>query len=433
MHYSQQPPPYQNQQNPLTPSLPLPPHQQYQTQPDGFFYQPYTNGVDVGGGGGGGGGGGVYVDPAGMPARVQTGYNTHITSSQFFNGEESSQRTHESQQGSHSHVMSIGVVTPTTSRRDSCASPKAFGRMSATSSTNNSPSFGHYATRKESPLPSVVSKPFLQQPNSFSVTMMASPAPAFHESALHAPQPFNQSQPHQQPQQQQQKPYQQPSSAGVPPSQSPRTGFVASLLNVILPHDAFASSARQESVPLYQQRFGYPEDDVPLLEELGIFPHQIRCKALAVLNPFRAMALEAVEDMDLAGPIVFAITLAFLLSLQGKLEFSTIYGHSVLGIVFVKFLLSLMTDHGVALQFVISALGYCLIPNVILAIFQSFAYWLFGYIGKTMLPPALLIVLWSAWCATAMFVNGLSMEKQRYLVLYPMFLFYAVFAALTIF
>ncbi|EKF35294.1 hypothetical protein MOQ_002345 [Trypanosoma cruzi marinkellei] len=430
MHYSQQPPPYQHQHNPLSPSMPLPLHQPYQTQPNGFFYQPYTNGVDFGGGGGGGGGGNVYADPAGMPARVQSGYNTHITSSQFFNGEENSQKTHESQQSSHAHVMSIGVVTPTTSRRDSCVSPKAFGRMSATSSTNNSPSLGHYATRKESPLPPVASKPFLQQPNSFSVTMMASPAPAFHESALHANQPFNQSQPHQQHQQQ---PYQQPSSAGVPPSQSTRTGFVASLLNVILPHDAFASSTQQESIPLYQQRFGYPEDDLPLLEELGIFPHQIRCKALAVLNPFRAMALEAVEDMDLAGPIVFAITLAFLLSLRGKLEFSTIYGHSVLGIVFMKFLLSLMTDHGVALQFVISALGYCLIPNVILAIFQSFAYWLFGYIGKTMLPPALLIVLWSAWCATAMFVSGLSMEKQRYLILYPMFLFYAVFAALTIF
>ncbi|KEG11483.1 membrane protein YIP1 [Trypanosoma grayi] len=205
------------------------------------------------------------------------------------------------------------------------------------------------------------------------------------------------------------------------------------MLNILFPKDAFNNGAPQESVPIYQRRFGYPEDDLPLLEELGIFPHQIRCKAWAVLNPFKAMAQEAVEDMDLAGPIVFAVTLAFLLSLQGKIQFSTIYGHSVLGIIFMKVLLSLMTDRCVPLQFVISALGYGLIPSIVLAACHSLVYWLIGYVGKTMLPPALLIVLWSALCATAMLVNGLSMEQQRYLILYPIFLFYAVFAALTIF
>ncbi|RNF06170.1 membrane protein YIP1 [Trypanosoma conorhini] len=424
MHYPQHQLHHHQNTHASPPPPPPPPPPQYQ-QPQypqpastGFFYQPYTDG----------GGGGAYVDQA--PA----GYHPHVASSHAFNGEEKPPRTHEVQHAHLAHVMSIGIVTPTISRSNSCVSPKAFGRASPPNSGSPSPLLRNQTNRMASPPPPPPPppKPFLQQPSSSSIAMPPSPAPAFHEAALHASQPFNQSQPFQQQQLfQQQQPFQQQQQQQPP--QQPRSGFVASMLNVILPHDAFGSSLPQGPVPLYQQRFGYPEDDLPLLEELGIFPHQIRCKALAVLNPFKPMALEAVEDMDLAGPVVFAITLAFLLSLQGKLQFSTIYGHCVLGIVFMKVLLSLMTDHGVALQFIISALGYCLIPNVILAVCQTVVYWLFGYLGKTMLAPAMLIVLWSGWCATAMLVSGLSMERQRYLILYPIFLFYAVFAALTIF
>lgn len=184
---------------------------------------------------------------------------------------------------------------------------------------------------------------------------------------------------------------------------------------------------------LHRSRFGFPEDDLPLLEELGIFPRHIQAKALAVLNPFSPNTPDAIEDMDLAGPVMFAVMLAFLLSLQGKVQFSAIYGLSLLGIAFAKMLLTLMCDqHSVSVQFVVSTLGYCLLPNLVLATIQTFQYWLVGS-HTVILPVAFVVIAWSAWCATTMFVQALSMELQKFLILYPCVLFYAVFAALTIF
>lgn len=180
-------------------------------------------------------------------------------------------------------------------------------------------------------------------------------------------------------------------------------------------------------------RFGDPRDDLPLLEELGIFPSHILAKSAAVLHPFRVMASETVEDSDIAGPLCFTVFLAFLLTLQGKLHFGAIYGLSVMGILMAHALLTLMSDVNVQLQLVISTLGYCLLPNSILAIFSTFHVWFIGRSPGIMLPLSLVIVAWSAWCATSMFTQAFRLQHAKYLVLYPTTLFYAVFAALTIF
>lgn len=187
------------------------------------------------------------------------------------------------------------------------------------------------------------------------------------------------------------------------------------------------------SRPLHQIRFGNPADDLPLLEELGVVPRDIVNKALAVLNPFAYLSARTLHDTDLAGPAVFAIALAFLLSLQGKMQFSAIYGLCVLGVLMFKALLSLMHDTSVPLQIIMSSLGYALIPNLLLAALRAAQFWIYGSACRGLLPLALFVILWSSWCATTLIVQGHDMISQRYLILYPMVLFYAVFAALTIF
>jgi hypothetical protein len=180
-------------------------------------------------------------------------------------------------------------------------------------------------------------------------------------------------------------------------------------------------------------RFGDPRDDLPLLDELGIFPSHIFAKSMLVLHPFREMPLDTVADSDIAGPLCCTVTLAFLLTLQGKLHFGAIYGLSVLGILTSKALLSLMADTPVPLQLVISTLGYCLLPNTILAVFGTLHAWFIGRSPGMILPLALVIIGWSAWCATSMFTRAFNLQHCRFLILYPATLFYAVFAALTIF
>lgn len=180
-------------------------------------------------------------------------------------------------------------------------------------------------------------------------------------------------------------------------------------------------------------RFGDPADDLPLLEELGIFPDHIRKKSWAVLHPLRGMPDEIVEDSDVAGPLVFTVLLAFLLTLQGKLHFGAIYGVSVLGIFCAHALLTLMSDANVKLQLVISTLGYCLLPNLVLAVCTTLHLWVVGRSHGVTLPLSVVTIAWSAWCATSMFTQAFHMRDQRFLILYPTTLLYAVFAALTIF
>ena len=40
---------------------------------------------------------------------------------------------------------------------------------------------------------------------------------------------------------------------------------------------------------------------------------------------------------------------------------------------------------------------------------------------------------WSSICATKMFVDGLDMSEQRWLILYPVTLLYSTFALISIF
>ena len=218
------------------------------------------------------------------------------------------------------------------------------------------------------------------------------------------------------------------------------TGFEGHSHHVTAPHGGAAPTAQQRrqlsdvdagDPSLY--RFGDPRDDRPLLEELGIFPGHIWAKSLLLLHPFREMPLETVNDSDVAGPLCFTVLLGFLLTLQGKLHFGAIYGLSVLGMLLSQALLSLMSDVNVPLQLVISTLGYCLLPNTILAVFSTLHVWFIGRSPGLVLPLAMLSIGWSAWCATSMFTRAFNLQHCRYLILYPATLLYAVFAALTIF
>nr|CCC92659.1 unnamed protein product [Trypanosoma congolense IL3000] len=331
-----------------------------------------------------------------------------------------------------SHSTRIGMSPPYISRTTSCTSPKAFRAGSDRNGFQGNTAT--FVSGTQSPKHPYI-RQATQMPSSSSVPLMSQP-PIFHDYSPKEHQMHQQSSPVYQ----QAPPGNTPTMSQNLPYPPAKRGFFGNFLQSLIPQgamDAFTMSgdagAPQDLAPIHQRRFGYPEDDLPLLVELGISPHEVRSKALAVLNPFKVVSQDVVAGMDLAGPIVFAVLLAIILSLRGSMRFSTIYGQFVIGIVFIKVLLSLMTDNAVPLQFVISVLGYGLIPNVFLAAMQSFLYWVFGYAGKNMLLPALLAILWSAWCATSMLVKGFSMEKQRYLIMYPLLLFYAVFAALIIF
>lgn len=171
------------------------------------------------------------------------------------------------------------------------------------------------------------------------------------------------------------------------------------------------------------------EDEPPLMEELGINFDHIWQKTMAVLNPVTKPDTALMQDTDLAGPLVFCLAFGGSLLLSGKVHFGYIYGISILGCLAMYCLLNLMSMLGVSASCVVSILGYCLLPMVLLS-FLSVVLSLQGLLGTVFTA---ITVLWCSVSASKLFVSALSMDQQQLLIAYPCALVYGVFALLIVF
>lgn len=170
-------------------------------------------------------------------------------------------------------------------------------------------------------------------------------------------------------------------------------------------------------------------DEPPLLEELGINVEHILQKTLSVLNPMRATRPEVAGDSDLAGPLAFCLAFGSLLLLVGKIHFNYIYGIGAMGCLAMYSLLSMMSMEPVHFTVIVSVLGYCILPIVMLSAL-SIIVSLQGVLGTLC---AIAAVGWCALSASNLFITAFRMEHQQLLVAYPCSLLYAVFALITMF
>ncbi|KAI9318365.1 hypothetical protein BX666DRAFT_1927097 [Dichotomocladium elegans] len=170
-------------------------------------------------------------------------------------------------------------------------------------------------------------------------------------------------------------------------------------------------------------------DEPPLLEELGINFDHIKSKSLTVLNPIRSVPDTIMDDADLAGPLLFIFLFGIFLMLSGKVHFGYIYGVGLLGVVSIYSILNLMSENGVDWSRTASVLGYCLLPMVMLSGF-SVVLPLGGFVGLVLTAIS---ILWCTCSSSGMFTSVLHMSEQRFLVAYPVGLFYACFALMTVF
>ena len=114
---------------------------------------------------------------------------------------------------------------------------------------------------------------------------------------------------------------------------------------------------------------------------------------------------------------------------NGKVHFGYIYGVFVVGLLGLWSLLNLMCDKGIDIYRTASIMGYCLLPLVILAAL-SVPIDLRGALGLVLSLAAI------AWCSNAaalFFVVALEADDQRWLIAYPVMLFYTCFALITVF
>lgn len=160
------------------------------------------------------------------------------------------------------------------------------------------------------------------------------------------------------------------------------------------------------------------------------------------------------NDSDIAGPLMFCLILGTCLLLTGKLHFGYIYGLGLLSCLSMYALVNLLAHNsaptptvstagspnpdntagaaGVAqldLARTFSVLGYCLLPIVILSFLNVFISFR-GFFGSIF---GLSAIIWCTLAASRLFEAVLGMQGQKWLLAYPSFLIYAVFALITIF
>ena len=155
-------------------------------------------------------------------------------------------------------------------------------------------------------------------------------------------------------------------------------------------------------------------------------------KTRVVLWPKRAMINRdspIVHDDDFAGPLLFCLVLGTLLLFKGKVHFGTIYAVFLIGWLGIYAVLNLMSGKGIGLSCTASVIGYSLLPIVLLAAL-SIPLEMRGVVGALCIPVA---VLWCAWSASLFFVAALDADDRRWLLAYPVALFYTCFALISIF
>jgi hypothetical protein len=89
--------------------------------------------------------------------------------------------------------------------------------------------------------------------------------------------------------------------------------------------------------------FDVDDYDLPLLEELGISPANIKHKLISVLT-FHRIDKQILEDSDMAGPLLVFILFAFSLVLQTKTHFGYLYGLAIFGSLMIYLLMNLMSN-----------------------------------------------------------------------------------------
>lgn len=130
----------------------------------------------------------------------------------------------------------------------------------------------------------------------------------------------------------------------------------------------------------------------------------------------------------MAGPLLLTLILGVFLVLNKKLSFGFIYGYGVFGGFFIYFLLNMMLENHISLYNVISILGYCLLPVVVVAAL-NLIFSMKNSIG----------ILFGGFCAilsTSLVLKFLSQtcdfSHKRFLYAYPLFLYYMTFIILII-
>lgn len=172
-----------------------------------------------------------------------------------------------------------------------------------------------------------------------------------------------------------------------------------------------------------------PNEELPILEELGINPERIKEKVLSVVM-IHKVNKQVLDDADMTGPFLIFIAFCLSLILQKKTHFGYIYGTTLFGGFIINTIMNLMSKkESILLYNTISVLGYCMIPIVL----TSFIGLLINLKALVGLITCIASIIMASYTATNFFEEVLRMQSQKWLIFYPLILFYTSFLLVTMY
>lgn len=191
-----------------------------------------------------------------------------------------------------------------------------------------------------------------------------------------------------------------------------------------------SSYSMPPSIGNFQNGGGF-EDELPLLEELGINTGHIVKKTRSILNPIRINA-DLHEDADLSGPFVFTMLFGLFQLLGGKIQFGVILGWLAVASMFLYFVFNMLAGRNGSLDLYrcVSYVGYCLLPMVI---FSALALFLPRSSLVTCLIACLVVIWCTRACTTLLVMATPYGEEHRNLAAYACGLIYTTFSLLVLF
>ena len=171
------------------------------------------------------------------------------------------------------------------------------------------------------------------------------------------------------------------------------------------------------------------ENELPLLEELGIDFKAIGSKMLHHLNPF---SVPDAEEIDIIGSILILMFIAISLLLLGKIHFGIIYGYSIIANTVEYFVMNLLSQKNIDFSLVFTHFSYCLFPNIFYVV-VLFILQFFGINKMVMQCIGIVFVGLSTFMCSRIFNVLIDSANRKLLVLYPIMLYYGLFILFVMF
>jgi hypothetical protein len=177
------------------------------------------------------------------------------------------------------------------------------------------------------------------------------------------------------------------------------------------------------------------EDEPPILQELGIDLGAILRKSKSVL--LGRVGADSLKDVDMGGPLLFAVAMAAMHLMYGKMHFGLILGWSVLSCTVFWFIVHQLAGLGtqsdkecIDLYNCSACLGYCLLPMVVINAIDFF-------LPRNSPVAAALFAIASAY--SALLAAKLVVKRAPFLqgqvstIAYPAFLYYLTLSLISLY